>query len=816
MHAHGDRHGIVCVWGFPGMPDDRRVHPLGGNRDKVRVAMSPDGRYIVPSGFWRNRYLWTTRVYEIRSGEPAGPWMDVDGGLNDSVFSPDGTRLVTLSSRPENRLKTNAWVPLHVDPGRIRFWDWRTGKQARPALETPSEPVYASYRPDGNLLAVLCAGGEILSIDPATGQVGMQLDQGEKHWRMHTRAMVGVVWFASDGRHLVAGGLHKIVRVWEPATGRLCHTFEHKDLVDAVALSRDEQFLAIGTTGVCVRNVTTGKRVGVDLAHPNAVRFVDFSPDGRHLLTACSDGMVRVWDWRAGRLACSALEHEGAAYCARFSSDGRWILATGEGGCMRVWEWQTGKQVTPAKVLPGGRGCMILVTPDGKYAGVTGLRRVISSFVRDPGLGIATFDLRDLAQPPHHQLSLLELRTLSEIISTRRVEGSGTTRMTLDEWFERWHSFRKTCPTHHNLDDFKTTISDFAKEVRLAQREDRTFREQAEASYKAGDYEGAVAALTHAIDLRPDDVNALTSRGSVFCYGLSRLKEAIADYTKAVQLDPDYGHAYSLRATVRCRTGQLEEALADASRSIQLSTEDPDLVMVRAGRHYARADVLALLGRWEGVVEDFSKYVDYVRSSEMGWSRHALMRLHLAGVDEYRRVCGELMERFGKTKEPLSANSVAWSCALGPKAVPDMTQCVALAEAAVAAKPENAAVRNTLGAILYRNGDFAAAVEQLNKSIELRGGRGVPGDWLFLAMSHQRLGHPDEARQWLDKVKGWISRVELKVLHIEAESLLSGSAPEGQKDAYGVVKDPERLKTIIKKLDDALETSFRKASSAGK
>ena len=320
--------------------------------------MSADGRYIAPAGSWHHRFLWTTRVYEAATGRPAGPWMDPNGGLNGSAFSPDGTHLVTLSSRPENRRKVNPYDLAHLDPGRIRFWDWRTGKQVHAALETPSEPAYGSYRPDGSLLAVVCAGGEIFLIDPATGQVRMQLDQGEKQGGA-LRTMAGGVWFTSDGSRFVTGGLGKIVRIWESSTGRLCCTLKHKDPVESVGLSKDDQFLATGTAGkgvatagVRVWGLATGEHVGVALPHPNAVRSVEFSPDGRHLLTACLDGMVRVWDWRAGRLACSALEHEGRAHCARFSDDGRIVLATGDGACMRVWEWQTGKQVTPPQAAP--------------------------------------------------------------------------------------------------------------------------------------------------------------------------------------------------------------------------------------------------------------------------------------------------------------------------------------------------------------------------------------------------------------------------------------------------------------------------------
>jgi len=752
--------------------------------------------------------------------------MDVDGGLNHAAFSPDGTHLTTLSSSSENRHKTSRFSRTPLEPGRVRVWDWRQGKPVWPALETPSEPVRASYSPDGDLLVVMCAGGEILLIGPATGQVRRQLDQGEKQSSDYYHTIGDGVRFTSDGGRFIAGALDKVVRVWESSSGRLCHTFKHERPVRSVGLSKDEGLMATGTAGFYVAtavarvwDLATGGRVGVELAHPNTISFVEFSPDGQHLLTSCRDGMVRVWDWRTGKLACPALEHEDWAHCARFTNDGRWILTTG-GRSMRMWEWRTGRQVAPAKQLSGS-GRTVLVTPNGESAVVDGWSM--------PSIPI--LDLRDLVQPPHRRLSLSELRTLSEVISTRRVEGAGTTRMALDEWRERWQSLRAAWPQIASIDRCRTTLSEFAKALLLAQGAHRAFIEEAQALYRAREYEKAIAAYTRVLYLRPDDATALRERGLAYDYGLGQIEKGLADYTRAIELDPYFHRTLGHRARVFARMGQLEEALADANQSLRTS----DMEYLHNSRTL-RADVLALLGRWEEVAEDFPKYVEDARHSTSIWSRHALLRLHVAGVGEYRRVCRELMERFGETKEPSLANSLAWSCALGPKATPDMARCVALAEMAVAAKPEEAFIRNTLGAVLYRNGDFTAAVEQLNKSIELRGGGGVVEDWLFLAMSHHRLGHPDEARRWFEKATQWIgehigwdvpksssgaafnwdSRLELMRIHKEAESLLSGSAPEGQEDAYGVVKDPEPLKAIIKKLDGALETSFRKASSPEK
>ena len=821
VHAHGGGDEIVCVWGLPDLQDDRRVHPMGYSRRYARAALSADGSYVAPAGYWSlQRTQWTVRAYDVARGEPAGPHIDVDG-LNSATFSPSGAHLATLSSLPQNRHITN---PGYQDPlarGRVRVWDWRQGQLAWPALESPSRPARVAYSPDGGLLVVLCAGGEILLIDPATGQVRMRLDQSEKQGQAELR-IIGGVWFTSDGARFVTGGLNKVVRVWESSSGRLCHTFTHDNSLRSVGLSKDDELLATGTAGkgiatavARVWDLATGQRVGAELPHPNAISFVDFSPDGQYLLTACMDGMVRVWDWRTGKLACPALEHEDATQCARFSRDGRWILAAG-GHCLRMWEWQTGRQIAPARQLSGESGT-VLVTPNGESAVVDGRRM----------LWIRIFDLRDLARPPHQQLSLSELRALSELVSTRRIEGAGTTRMTSDEWFQRWQSLQTTWLRTMSVDGFRTTLSDFAKAALVAQGAHRAFHEEAEELFEAREYEKAIAAYSRALYLRPDDARALQERGLAYDEGLGQLEKGLADYNRALQLDPYYPRAYGHRALIYARRGQLEKALADATQAVRTS-----YIANLANYCTLRADVLALLDRWDEVAEEFVRYVEYASWYRLprNWPEHAALRLHLAGVDEYRRMCSELVKRFGATKVTGLASVLAWTCALGPKAVPDLTRCIALAEMAVAAQPESHIHRYALGAVLYRHADFVAAVEHLNKSIELHGEGGSAEAWLFLAMSHHRLKRPEEARRWLEKATQWIdehmgyddlkaasetllqwgTRLRLTLLQEEAQRLLSGGGSDSQDDVTAFVKDPERLRAIIKTLDDALETTFRK------
>ncbi len=63
-----------------------------------------------------------------------------------------------------------------------------------------------------------------------------------------------------------------------------------------------------------------------------------------------------------------------------------------------------------------------------------------------------------------------------------------------------------------------------------------------------------------------------------------------------------------------------------------------------------------------------------------------------------------------------------------------------------------------LGIAQYRAGDLSAAIESLHKSMELDNG-GDAMQWLFLAMSHWKQEHPQQAREWYDKAAAWLEKV---------------------------------------------------------
>src|SRR5262249_29409246 len=190
---------------------------------------------------------------------------------------------------------------------------------------------------------------------------------------------------------------------------------------------------------------------------------------------------------------------------------------------------------------------------------------------------------------------------------------------------------------------------------------------------------------------------------------------------------------------------------------------------------------------WELAAAALGKYLERVINPWISY-RHILSLVEAGNRAGVRRVCEDLLKRFGKTTDPAQANIVAWSCVLVPDAVADREAPIRLAEAALArwSEGERSDVLNTLGAALYRAGRFEEAIRRLNESSNTRGDEGVPKGFAFLAMAHHRLGHQDDAKHWLDKLiasqvnevpgSSW-DDLEIRILRREAEALILGGRP---------------------------------------
>jgi uncharacterized protein HemY len=108
-------------------------------------------------------------------------------------------------------------------------------------------------------------------------------------------------------------------------------------------------------------------------------------------------------------------------------------------------------------------------------------------------------------------------------------------------------------------------------------------------------------------------------------------------------------------------------------------------------------------------------------------------------------------------------NELAWALATGPESMRDPKEALALARRAVAMSPDTPLYENTLGVALYRSGQFAEAVNALEKSLHDGNGVSDAFDLFFLAMCHHRLGDAEKAKDCYDRAVHWFDEHRSKM-----------------------------------------------------
>lgn len=122
----------------------------------------------------------------------------------------------------------------------------------------------------------------------------------------------------------------------------------------------------------------------------------------------------------------------------------------------------------------------------------------------------------------------------------------------------------------------------------------QSYLERGEALSETRAYSAAIAAYSNAIQLKPDFAEAYNDRG--FAYYLSgNAERAIADFTRAIELRPNYPKAYNSRGVVYMSNGyESSKAIADFDRAIALKPDFRYAYINRANARLVRHPVLAL------------------------------------------------------------------------------------------------------------------------------------------------------------------------------------------------------------------------------
>jgi RNA polymerase sigma factor (sigma-70 family) len=279
--ASGPNSRKVFLWKWQSGEDPKEIRISDRTQ---RLVFSPDGKLLAacsdiggPVAIWdvakAATKLWlTTGENYAEKGTPC--------------FSPDG-KFILAPIQKRGR----------SGPSRegIQVWSLETGKPER-VLPIPGEAANS-----------LCFSRNGAWLGAAT-------DSRLHVWNWASGLEVGaddsghnspISQIAVGNSNIATVGDDHTVRIWEPLTGKEVHKWDHGAWVRAVALSADGSLAASSSLDdtVHVWNVREGKEIYRLPGHgaTGGRRSLEFTPNGRYLVSYGDDYYLRRWDMRTGK-----------------------------------------------------------------------------------------------------------------------------------------------------------------------------------------------------------------------------------------------------------------------------------------------------------------------------------------------------------------------------------------------------------------------------------------------------------------------------------------------------------------------------------
>jgi tetratricopeptide (TPR) repeat protein len=153
---------------------------------------------------------------------------------------------------------------------------------------------------------------------------------------------------------------------------------------------------------------------------------------------------------------------------------------------------------------------------------------------------------------------------------------------------------------------------------------------------KRGDLKGALAEYSQAIAIDPNYALAYNNRGLVR-YDLGDKRAALADYNQAIRINRKYAEAYNNRGVVRYDLGDKQAALADYNQAIGIN---PNLAPAYYNRGLVRYD----LGNKQAALADYNQALRMGLNYAPAYYNRGLVRYELgdkqAALADYTEAIG--------------------------------------------------------------------------------------------------------------------------------------------------------------------------------
>jgi serine/threonine protein kinase/Flp pilus assembly protein TadD len=243
------------------------------------------------------------------------------------------------------------------------------------------------------------------------------------------------------------------------------------------------------------------------------------------------------------------------------------------------------------------------------------------------------------------------------------------------------------------------------------------------------DLELALADFSRAIELEPEAARHYQGRASVHM-DLGQPDLALADVARATELNPEDSGTWADQGWAHLETGDFQRALADFDHALRLDPDNPHLISARAAAFLRLGDIGAALENWDRAIE-IEPTVTYFWL-ERGWAHKQNGNLDAALAD-FERVIRLEPDNAGGYR---GRGTVIMELGDPQRAIRDFTRAIELAPRDVGALRDRAWAYRSSGA-------YQKALEDLTEA--LRREPEEPWSYLDRAVVYENLGDLDHA-----------------------------------------------------------------------
>jgi WD40 repeat protein len=433
------------------------INYLGHTKRVSDIQFSPNNESLL---FAKDNDL---ELWDIISGSEKMKLKGHNGAVNYCQFDTDGKRIVSASddrtakiwnahtgilqySLKEHKAginytefsKNQSFIITASFDGDAIIWDSYKGISVGSCLSTQSNEIGES---SSLLSAHFSNNGNRILTRPADRNVKLWA------WNGNTREFVAdlklavsnpmtIAIFSPDSKKIFAANNGGDAAFWDATSGRILYQFNiSPKTITTAQFSPDSKRLLLVSDNYDPQIIyldNDSKKVINFTGHKSYIKYAEFSPDFKKIVTASADGTAKIWDAETGLLLIDLIGHTNQVVLAHFSPDQNKIVTTSKDNTIKIWTVDQGKLIYTFFIVDST--AQFTLIPTGYYKASHEAAKLLH-YVNDH-LKIITFEQLDVKyNRPDKVLEAIGSKDTSLINAFRQAYFKRIEKLGLDTFF---------------------------------------------------------------------------------------------------------------------------------------------------------------------------------------------------------------------------------------------------------------------------------------------------------------------------------------------------------------------------------------------